>query len=302
MISGGAFGRLPIFIAVATRGSFSGAASELGISPSAASQAVARLEAELGVTLLVRTTRSVRVTDAGARLVDQTAQAILATHDALAGMADVHAKPIGPLRLSVPRVAVRCGLRRVLTAFATAHPDVIVDVTVDDRLVDIVKDGFDAGVRARESVQKDMIVTRLTDPIRFVVVGSPRYLAVQGRPKRPHDLTAHRCLGWHSLSSAAPYRWEFQDRGRDLEVAVNGPIASNDADILIGAALDGVGLAYVTEREVEAHVASGELVTVLDRFANEVSGLFLYYPSAGRRIPKLCAFAQCARETLSASR
>src|SRR5262245_11162749 len=212
MISGGAFGRLPIFLAVAARGSFSGAASELGISPSAASQAVARLEAELGTTLLVRTTRSVRVTDAGARLVEQTAPSVATLRDALEGMVGAQEKPMGALRLNVPRVAVRCGLRRVLAAFAVEYPEVKVDATVDDHPVDIVRDGFDAGIRSRKSVQKDMVVSRLTGPIRFVVVGSPRYLAAHGRPKRPQDLTRHRCLGWHSIASTTLYRWEFQDR------------------------------------------------------------------------------------------
>ena len=299
IINGGVLGRLPIFLAVAARRSFSAAAADLGISPSAASQAVARLEAELGVALLLRTTRSVSLTDAGARLAEQTAPPVAAAQQALESIAAAPEQPMGPLRLNVPRVAIRCGLRRVLTTFVAAHPEVTVDVTVDDHLVDIVREGFDAGVRARESVQKDMVVSRLTGPIRFVVVGSPGYLAAHGRPRRPHDLPAHRCLGWHQVTSTARYRWEFQDRGRDLEVAVTGPLVSNDADILIGAAQDGMGLAYVTEHEVATQVTSGELVTVLDRFAVEVSGLFLYYPRAARTIPKLRAFVEWAKSMAS---
>ena len=185
IIRNGALGRLPIFLAVAAKKSFSAAAGELGISASAASQAIARLESELGVVLLVRTTRSVQVTDAGARLVEQTATAMAAARDALAAIADAHEPPMGVLRLSVPRVALRCGFRHVLRAFAVAHPEITVDINVDDRLVDIVKDGFDAGVRSRESVQKDMVTSPLTGPIRFVVVGAPAYLAAHGRPEAP---------------------------------------------------------------------------------------------------------------------
>jgi DNA-binding transcriptional LysR family regulator len=293
-------GRLPIFLAVAERRSFSAAAAELGISPSAASQAVARLEAELGVTLLVRTTRSVRTTDTGARLIEQIAPSITAACGALQAVADAATKPMGVLRLNVPRVAVRCGLRRILTAFAAEQPEVKLDITVNDHLVDIVKDGFDAGVRSRESVQKDMVVARLTGPIRFVVVGSPSYLKHHGQPKHPRDLTRHSCLGWHSLAATANYRWEFQERRREIEVAVSGPIVSNDADVLIAGALDGLGLTYVTECEVAAQIGAGQLVTVLDRFAIEVSGLFLYYPTAARKIPKLQAFVACARSALQA--
>jgi DNA-binding transcriptional LysR family regulator len=298
-IRNGALGRLPIFLAVAAKKSFSAAAGELGISASAASQAVARLESELGVVLLVRTTRSVQVTDAGARLVDQTAIAMATARDALVATAEVREPFMGALRLSVPRVAVRCGFRHVLRAFAVSHPEITVDINVDDRLVDIVKDGFDAGVRARESVQKDMVTSPLTGPIRFVVVGAPAYLAAHGRPKHPSDLVNHRCLGWHSLASHTPYRWEFEQRGRDLEVAVSGPLASNDADLLISGAEDGLGLAYVTEYEVERQIASGVLTVVLKEFAIEVPGLFLYYPRAARTIPKIRAFIDSARATLA---
>lgn len=299
MVRSGALGRLPIFLAVAAKQSFSLAAAELGISASAVSQAVLRLEAELGVALLVRTTRSVQVTDAGARLVQETATSIAAARDALAGIAVAHERPMGVLRLNVPRVAIRSGLRRVLSAFAASHPDVTVDVNVDDRLVDIVKDGFDAGVRARASVQKDMVTSPLSGPIRFVVVGAPSYLAAHGRPKHPNDLVGHRCLGWHSLTSRTPYRWEFTRRGRDVEVAVTGPLASNDADVLVAAAEDGLGLAYVTEYEVRRQVDAGALEILLEPYAAFVPGLFLYYPRAASTIPKVRAFIDSARATLA---
>ncbi|MCB9584975.1 MAG: LysR family transcriptional regulator [Polyangiaceae bacterium] len=287
-------GRLASFLSVAELRSFSKAARVLGMSPSAVSQAVSQLEAELDVVLLVRSTRSVRVTDVGARLVSEAGGSIRAAQNALSAIGAGDEPPWGKLRLSVPRVAVRCGLAPVLLEFAKRYPDVTVDVTVDDRTVDIVADGYDAGVRSRESTQKDMLTARLTAPIRFVVVGSPEYFASHGVPKRPEDLLQHTCLGWHSLASENEYRWEFQRRGKDLEIAVTGNIVSNDHDVLVQAALDGLGLAYTTLPEVAPELEAGSLKAVLESFSVSVPGLFLYYPASSRKLPKLRAFVDCA--------
>jgi DNA-binding transcriptional LysR family regulator len=172
-----------------------------------------------------------------------------------------------------------------------------VEAVVDDRRVDIVREGFDAGVRSRESTEKDMIAVRLTPPIRFVVVGSKRYFAKRGCPKHPRDLVDHACLGWRPLGATADYRWEFTQRGRDFDVAVTGPVVSNDADMLIACAEAGMGLAYATETEV----ASRKLERVLEPYAPSVSGLFLYYPRAARSVPNLRAFVTCAQKAAARS-
>jgi DNA-binding transcriptional LysR family regulator len=286
-----AIGELSVFVSVAEQRSFTRAAKALGISPSAASQAVGRLERDLATTLFVRTTRSVNLTDAGARLFERARPAVT---DALAAMdevASLEARPRGWLRLSVPRIASRAGFERILAAFAGEHPEVRVEAVVDDRRVDIVRERFDAGVRSRESTEKDMIAVRLTPPLRFVVVGSKRYFAKHGRPKHPRDLVDHACLGWRPLGATADYRWEFTRRGRDFDVAVTGPVISNDADMLLACAEAGMGLAYATETEV----ASRKLERVLEPYAPSVSGLFLYYPSAARSVPNLRAFVTCAQ-------
>jgi DNA-binding transcriptional LysR family regulator len=283
---------LPVFVAVAEKRSFTGGAKALGISPSAASQAVGRLERSLATTLFVRTTRSVSLTDAGTRLYERARPAVTDAMAAMDELASLGARPRGWLRLSVPRIASRAGFEGILAAFAQEQPDVRVEVMVDDRRVDIVRDGFDAGVRSRESTEKDMIAVRLTPPIRFLVVGSKRYFAKHGRPKHPRDLVHHACLGWRPLLATADYRWEFTQRGRDFDVAVTGPVVSNDADMLVACAEAGMGLAYATEAEV----ASRKLERVLEPFAPSVSGLFLYYPRAARSVPNLRAFVTCAQK------
>ncbi|WP_437925295.1 LysR family transcriptional regulator [Sorangium sp. So ce291] len=292
--------QLPVFLAVAERRSFTKGARALGMSPSAASQAVARLEHELGTPLFVRTTRSVRLTDAGARLLHEAGPAIRSVCAALSGLKAADDEPSGVLRLNVPRIACRVCLPRLLEVYAQRCPKVRCDIVVDDRRVDIVKNGFDAGIRSAEAIHKDMVRVRLTGPLRFAVVASERYLASAGRPREPRDLTAHACLGWRSLADEGAYRWEFSDRGREVEVAVAGPVVSNDTQLLMACAEQGMGLAFVVEEEAAGEIASGRLQTVLDDYALQVPGLFLYFPRAARAAPNLRAFVACAREVLGA--
>jgi len=293
-MNGGSLASLPVFVEVAERRSFSAAARALGLSVSAVSQAVTRLEAELGTSLLVRTTRSVNVTDAGARLLGDAGPAVVAAFAAMSTIRATRQEPEGVLRLNVPRLASGI-LRPVLAQYARTYPAVRTDVFVDDRNVDIVAEGFDAGVRLREAVQKDMITVRLTPPFRFVVVASKRYLAKRGTPSHPRELVRHDCLAWTSPTTGELWRWEFEHRGRDIEVAVDGPVRSTDADLLAMCAEDHLGLAYVSEPDVKAQLASGKLERVLEAYCPEVPGLFLYYPRALRRVPKLAAFVACAR-------
>jgi DNA-binding transcriptional LysR family regulator len=298
MMRGGALAQLPVFLAVAEQKSFTAAARLLRVSPSAVSQAIARLERELGATLVLRTTRSVNLTEAGARLAAEARPALGVVEVALDAIAQKSGEPQGVLRLNVPRLACQIALPPLLAQYAQRHPEMRVDVTVEDRNVDIVREGFDAGIRLREAVEKDMVTVRLSPPIRFVVVGSKRYLAARGRPKHPRELVDHACIAWRCPTSGELYRWEFEQRGRALEVDVDGPISSNDADVLSACAELGLGLAYVAEHEVRARLRAGKLETVLEPFCPEVPGLFLYYPRAAQRVAKLAAFVEVARNVL----
>jgi len=296
---GSALAQLPIFVAVAELRSFTAAARRLRLSTSAVSQAIVRLETELGVTLLNRTTRSVNVTDAGSRLLEEVAPALRVASAALVNAKTERQGLSGSLRLNVPRVACRVGLPSLLAEYARRHPEVRVEVEVEDRQVDIVKGRFDAGIRARASIHKDMIEVRLTPPIHFAVVGSKRYFARHPKPKHPRDLVHHACLGWRSLAGGAEYRWEFSDKGRDLEVAVRGPVQSNDTELLVACAERDLGLAFVVEAEARRQLETGLLETALDDYATNADGLFLYFPTSARGEPKLRAFVECARELLS---
>lgn len=290
-----ALAQLPVFLAVAEHRSFTAAARSLRMSTSAVSQAVLKLEKELGVVLLVRTTRSVSMTDAGTRLVAEAAPGLRAVSEALASARTNRDVPTGTLRLNVPRIASRVGLPAVLREYARRYPEVRTEVVVDDRRIDLVEHGFDAGVRSRAAIQKDMIRVQLTPAIRFAVVGSKRYFAAHGRPKHPRDLVDHACLGWRSLRGESEYRWELVDRGKPLEVAVSGPVFSNDTELLVACAAHDLGLAFVVEAEADRDIAAGRLETVLDDYVTGSPGLFLYYPRAARSVPKLRAFADCAR-------
>jgi DNA-binding transcriptional LysR family regulator len=298
MIRGSALAQLPIFMAVAELRSFTAAARRLRLSTSAASQAIARLETELGVTLLNRTTRSVNVTEAGARLLEEVAPALRAASAALVNAKTERQQLSGALRLNVPRIACRVGLPALLAEYARRHPQVRVEVEVEDRQVDIVRERFDAGIRARASIHKDMIEVRLTPPIRFAVVGSRRYFTRHSKPKHPRDLVHHACLGWRPLGGDSEYRWEFSEKGRDLEVAVRGPLISNDTELLVACAERHLGLAFVVESEARRELQAGTLETALDDYAIHVDGLFLYFPTSARCAPKLRALLECVRESL----
>jgi DNA-binding transcriptional LysR family regulator len=301
-IRGSALAQLPIFVAVAELRSFTAAARRLRLSTSAASQAIVRLETELGVTLLNRTTRSVNVTDAGSRLLEEVAPALRAASAALINAKTELRGLSGSLRLNVPRIACRVGLPALLAEYTRRHPEVRVEVEVEDRQVDIVKGRFDAGVRARASIHKDMIEVRLTPPIRFAIVGSKRYFARHPKPKHPRDLVHHACLGWRSLAGGPEYRWEFDDAGRSLEVSVQGPVLSNDTELLMACAERDLGLAFVVESEARRQLQAGALETALEDYATQVDGLFLYYPTSARGAPKLRAFVDCARDLLTAQK
>jgi len=300
-IPAAALAQVPVFVAVAGRRSFTAGARAVGMSPSAASQAVARLEQALGAALLVRTTRSVSLTDAGSRLLAEAGPALSTAFAALEAVRAARDAPSGVLRLNVPRVTCRVALPRILAEFARRYPAVRAEVVVDDRRIDIVEGGFDAGIRSREAIQKDMIRVRLSPPLRMAVVGSQRYFAARGRPRHPRELVKHACLGWRLPSGDGEYRWEFSERGRAIEVAVSGPVFTNDVDFLLACAEQDLGLAFVAEPEAMRQLAAGRLEKVLDEYSAELAGLFLYFPRAARDLPKLRAFVACVKDVGAAS-
>ncbi|MDI1437178.1 LysR family transcriptional regulator [Polyangium sorediatum] len=292
------FAQLQAFLAVARLQSFSRAARELGVSRSAVSQAVRQLEEQLRVVLLARTTRSVSLTDAGRRLVESAGPALRQT---LAALAEVSAEPgevVGRLRLSVPRSAVPFLITPVVPIFRARHPRVEVEVVIDDRFVDIVAEGYDAGVRLTEAIERDMVQVRLTEAFRFVVVGAPGYLARHGTPQRPEELLRHECMTFRMHSTGALYAWELEKGRRTWRVPVRGGVVTNDSHLSMLLAEQGLGLSYAFEPMAAEPLRAGRLQRVLEPYAPKVPGFFLYYPSRAQRSPALRLFVDVAKELL----
>jgi DNA-binding transcriptional LysR family regulator len=290
------FLQLQSFLAVARHRSFSGAARELGVSRSAVSQAVRQLEEQLRVVLLARTTRRVSATDAGRRLVESAGPSL---GQVAAALAEVSAQPgetVGRVRLSVPRAAVPFVIDPVLPTFRARHPRVEVEVVVEDRFADIVAEGYDAGVRLSEAIERDMVQVRLTDAFRFVVVGSPGYLARHGTPERPEDLLRHECITFRSQTTGALYAWELERGRRNWRVPVRGGVVSSDSRLNASLAEQDLGLVYALEPMVSEQLRTGRLRVVLERYAPTVPGFFLYFPSVARRSAPLRLFVAAAKE------
>jgi DNA-binding transcriptional LysR family regulator len=282
------------FLAVAEERSFTKAAKTLGVSASAMSHAIRGLEEDIGVRLLSRTTRSVAPTDAGERLLARLRPAITDVQDAMDELSGLRDKPAGRVRLLVPRLAGTTVLGPKLAEFARRYPDVVLEITADDSRLDIVAGGFDAGIHFGEYIQKDMIAVRVSRDHRAAIVGAPEYFKSHARPKAPHDLLRHRCINFRH-GNAGVYRWEFEKGRKSLSVAVNGPIIVDDVEILIRAAMDGVGLAFVSDERVAAELSSGALVRVLEDWCQPFPGFFLYYPSRRQQPPALAALIDVMR-------
>ncbi|MFP2903632.1 LysR family transcriptional regulator [Pyxidicoccus sp. 3LFB2] len=290
------FSQLHVFLVVARLQSFRGAARELGVSSAAVSQSVQQLEKQLGVVLLNRTTRSVAVTDAGRRLVEEAGPGLAQASSALQGVSAQPGEVVGRLRLSVPRSAVSLLIAPVLPGFRARHPRVEVDVVVEDRLVDIVAEGFDAGVRLSETIERDMVQVRLTDAFRFIVVAAPGYLERHGTPERPEDLLNHECINLRSQTTGSPYAWELERGRKTWRVPARGSVTTNDELTSARLAAEGLGLAYVFEPVVREELRTGRLVPVLEAYAPTVPGLFLYFPSRAQRSGPLRLFIETAKE------
>ncbi len=287
--------QLHLFLLVARRRSFSGAARELGVSTSAVSQGVRQLEEHLRVTLLTRTTRSVALTEAGKRLVDSGEPAL---RQALTVLTEVAARPgetVGRLRLSVPHVALQYVLAPMLPTFRERHPRIEVEVVGDDRLVDIVAEGYDAGVRLTEAIERDMVQVRLTNAFRFVVVAAPSYIARHGTPERPEDLLRHECITFRSATTDTLYAWELERGRRNFRLPVRGGIVTNDSSLRLSLAEHGAGLAYVFEPMAADSLRAGRLICVLEQYSAKVPGFFLYYPSRAQSSPALRHFVELAQ-------
>ncbi|MDE2166264.1 MAG: LysR family transcriptional regulator [Alphaproteobacteria bacterium] len=287
----GALDGVEAFLSVAQHRNFRRAAAELGVTPSAISQAIRALEARVGAALFLRTTRSVGLTEAGERFLSRAKPAFEELVAASAVARDLGQRPAGLLRLSVPRAVVPILLEPLIASFNQAYPEVEVEIAASEELVDLAAEGFDAGIRLGQFIAADMVAVRLTQPFPFVVVGSPNYLRGRQRPERIDDLRDHACLRMRrSNGSIAP--WSFVDGNKAVEAIVSGPLIAHDYPTLIGAAIEGVGLAQVPGPLAKTPIDDGRLQALLTRFAVTTPGVFLYYPGKRQVLPKLRAFIE----------
>ncbi len=291
---GSDFAELKAFVAVVERQSFARAAEHLGVSPSALSQTIRQLESRIGARLLNRTTRSVAPSASGAQLYARLAPLFREMAVAVAEASEATGQMRGTLRINTLGIAARTIIAPRLARFHQAHPDVLLDIVVDDALADIVGGRFDAGIRVGGRLEKDMVAIRLTPDLNMVAVASPDYLARRGIPRSPADLHEHACINWRLQREGRHYRWEFQQREHRVDVAVNGPVVTNHADIGVAAALGGLGIAYHFEEDgVGELLAQGRLVRVLADWSISRPGMFLYYPNRQHRPALLGAFIDC---------
>jgi DNA-binding transcriptional LysR family regulator len=296
----GALDGVEAFLSVAQHRSFRRAAAQLGVTPSAISQAVRTLEGRVGAALFLRTTRSVGLTEAGERFLSRAKPAFEELVAASEVARKLGERPAGRLRLSVPRAVVPILLEPLIASFCQAYPEVEVEVAASEELVDLAAEGFDAGIRLGQFIAPDMIAVRLTPPFRFIIVGSPAYIARSGRPERPDDLRGHACLR-RRRSNGALALWSLNDNGRVIEIAVSGPFIANDFPTMLGAAVEGLGLAQLPEPIAAGPMKAGKLVHVLEPFAPMAPGVFLYYPDRRQMMPKLRAFIDHVRSRSRAS-
>ena len=279
---------LPLFLAVAEEDNFRAAADRLGVTRSAVSQGVRRLEDAFGVALVTRTTRAVRLTEAGERLFEALSQPLSDINTALEQVAgDV--TPRGHLRVAVTSIAERFLSGPLTASFAEAYPEVTIDITVTDDEFDIVSAGFDAGVRLGEVIEQDMIAVPVTGDQREAVVASQDYLAMHGTPSHPRELIHHRCIGWRPAPDVAPYRWEFEENGAAFDIQVEPQITTNDLRFMLRSALVGAGITFATEETFRPHIETGQLVPLLQEYLPSFPGFFLYFPQRRNMAPKLRA-------------
>ena len=283
------------FIAVAEAKGFRAAGERLGVSHSAVSQTVRRLEERIGVPLVRRTTRSVHLTEAGERLYASVRPALDEVRAAVAAVGELGDQPRGTLRVHTASAALTLIGEPFLAGFLVEHPHVQLDLVVSDAPVDIVAEGFDAGIQLGEVIDKDMIAVPVTGDLRLAVVGAPSYFARRGRPTHPRDLTEHDCLNWHPTTDTPPYRWEFTEDGRNFSVAVPARVLSTDAALNRRLAIAGLGITMSYEGHVRGALTDGQLVSVLKEFCAPFPGYYVYYPQRRSASRALRAFVDHVR-------
>jgi len=294
---GSEFAELRAFVAVVDRQSFVRAAESLRIAPSSLSQTIRSLEARLDVQLLTRTTRSVAPTEAGVRLYTRFRAAMLEMDAAVSDVLDRRSEVAGTVRLHAPRLAVQTFVEPLLGEFNARHPAVVLDISVNEVALDIVKEGLDVGMRLGESIDRDMVAVRLGKPFRTLVVASPEYVQRHGAPKSPADLRHHRCINWRQPGAQGLYKWEFVKNGQWFSVAVEGPLITSHKDLALTAALQGVGIAFWADYRVQPFIDQGRLVALLERWCAPHPGWFLYYPKQRSGAPAVKAFVNFLRES-----
>jgi DNA-binding transcriptional LysR family regulator len=288
---------IPVFVAVAEEKGFRAAGKRLGVTGSAVSHALKRLEERLGITLVQRTTRSVRLTEAGERFYAAVRPLLEDLREAVAEVGELAGEPRGLLRLHVSTAAESFLSGSVLADFLAAYPQIQLELAVSGAIPDIVASGYDAGVELGEVIDRDMIAVPVSGKMRLAVVGSPTYFEHHPVPTHPRDLTEHVCINWHATPDAPPYRWEFTEDGRDFSVAVETRVLCTDGAVNLRFARAGLGLAIAYAEDVAEDVAREELVSVLEEFLPPFAGCYLYYPNRRRTSPALRALIDYLLQT-----
>ena len=295
-------GSLAMFLVVAEEKSFTRAAARLGVSQSALSHSMRRLEERLGLRLLTRTTRSVSITLAGEQLLETLRPALGDIDEKLSSLTELRDRPAGSIRITTSKHAARTILWPVVNKLTAEHPDIKIELSIDGGLTDIAAERFDAGVRLGERLEKDMIAVRIGPKLRMAAVASPAYFAEHGTPVSPGDLAHHRCINLRFVSSGTLYVWEFEKDGRELRVKVDGQIVLNDVDLTVDAAVAGRGIALMIEDHVAAQIADGSLIRVLEDWCEPFDGHYLYYPSRRQPSPAFSLFLDALRGRGQASK
>ena len=289
------WGSLAAFAVVAEERSFTRAAARLGVSPSALSHTMRRLEERLRIQLLARSTRSVSTTEAGERLLTRLGPAIAEIGNAVEDLGRLLDRPSGRVRITASRSAAQLVIAPALPRFIQRYPEIVVEVLIELGLTDIVARRFDAGIRLGESLEKDVVAVPVTGPLRMAVVATPQYFATHRAPSTPQDLRQHRCINFRLPSAGTIYRWEFEKGPRKIEVGVEGPLVFDDEGMVLDAVLAGAGLAYLFEDQVVSLLRARALSRVLEDWCPPFPGFFLYYPGRRQVSPALAAFIDAIR-------
>lgn len=286
---------LTAFLAVAREQSFTRAAAQLGVSASALSHTIRKLEERLGLRLLTRTTRSVAPTEAGERLIATVGPHLDEIEAGLAALSELRDKPAGTIRITTVDHAAETILWPALSDFLAKYPDIQVDLIVDNTLRDIVAERFDAGIRMGERLARDMIAVRIGPDIRLAAVATPSYFAEHGKPKTPQDLAQHRCINMRLATLGGVYVWEFEKGNREINVKVEGQLTVNDIAVIKRATLEGLGIGFIPDDMVQQQLESGELVRVLADWTPPFPGYYLYYPSRRQQSPAFALLVDALR-------